>query len=270
MIVCIILCLFVSLASTQNNPISSLLGGILQQTDLLPARNGTKSGLLDGILQSDLLAPKDGTNSGLLDGILQSDLLAPKDDTQSGLLDGILQNDILAPKNNTISNLVGGILQSDLLAPQNSTKPSLGGILQKGLSPLTSLLSKNSPVFTLLQPSTLEEIVLKLLELLKPLLPFINILLQHVTEILIVVINNLGDFLDHLIGILNALLPDWKNILLQLVQTLLQLLNEILPQLRPLLKEVLKLVQGLLQFLFDGNLCDLDQVFNKVDQLLSI
>lgn len=153
----------------------------------------------------------------------------------------------------------------------DSTKPSLGGILQEGLSrPLTSLLSKNSPVFTLLQPSTLEEIVLKLLELLKPLLPFINILLQHVTEILIVVINNLGDFLDHLIAILNALLPDWKNILLQLVQTLLQLLNEILPQLRPLLKEVLKLVQGLLQFLFDGNLCDLDKVFDKVDQLLAI
>lgn len=153
----------------------------------------------------------------------------------------------------------------------DSTKPSLGGILQEGLSrPLTSLLSKNSPVFTLLQPSTLEEIVLKLLELLKPLLPFINILLQHVTEILIVVINNLGDFLDHLIAILNALLPDWKNILLQLVQTLLQLLNEILPQLRPLLKEVLKLVQGLLQFLFDGNLCALDKVFDKVDQLLAI
>lgn len=230
MIVCIILCLFVSFASAQKNPISNLLGGILQ-TDLLPAQNVTKSGLLEGILQSDILAQKNGTKPGLLDGILKNGLLAPK----------------------------------------NSTKPSLGGILQEGLSrPLTSLLSKNSPVFTLLQPSTLEEIVLKLLELLKPLLPFINILLQHVTEILIVVINNLGDFLDHLIAILNALLPDWKNILLQLVQTLLQLLNEILPQLRPLLKEVLKLVQGLLQFLFDGNLCDLDKVFDKVDQLLAI
>nr|XP_034338657.1 uncharacterized protein LOC105317776 isoform X5 [Crassostrea gigas] len=230
MIVCIILCLFVSFASAQKNPISNLLGGILQ-TDLLPAQNVTKSGLLEGILQSDILAQKNGTKPGLLDGILKNGLLAPK----------------------------------------NSTKPSLGGILQEGLSrPLTSLLSKNSPAFTLLQPSTLEEIVLKLLELLKPLLPFINILLQHVTEILIVVINNLGDFLDHLIAILNALLPDWKNILLQLVQTLLQLLNEILPQLRPLLKEVLKLVQGLLQFLFDGNLCDLDKVFDKVDQLLAI
>eukprot|EP00105_Crassostrea_gigas_P000852 XP_011412808.1 PREDICTED: uncharacterized protein LOC105317776 isoform X4 [Crassostrea gigas] len=232
MIVCIILCLFVSFASAQKNPISNLLGGILQ-TDLLPAQTSdvTKSGLLEGILQSDILAQKNGTKPGLLDGILKNGLLAPK----------------------------------------NSTKPSLGGILQEGLSrPLTSLLSKNSPVFTLLQPSTLEDIVLKLLELLKPLLPFINILLQHVTEILIVVINNLGDFLDHLIAILNALLPDWKNILLQLVQTLLQLLNEILPQLRPLLKEVLKLVQGLLQFLFDGNLCDLDKVFDKVDQLLAI
>ncbi|XP_011412808.3 uncharacterized protein [Magallana gigas] len=232
MIVCIILCLFVSFASAQKNPISNLLGGILQ-TDLLPAQTSdvTKSGLLEGILQSDILAQKNGTKPGLLDGILKNGLLAPK----------------------------------------NSTKPSLGSILQEGLSrPLTSLLSKNSPVFTLLQPSTLEEIVLKLLELLKPLLPFINILLQHVTEILIVVINNLGDFLDHLIAILNALLPDWKNILLQLVQTLLQLLNEILPQLRPLLKEVLKLVQGLLQFLFDGNLCDLDKVFDKVDQLLAI
>nr|XP_011412808.2 uncharacterized protein LOC105317776 isoform X4 [Crassostrea gigas] len=232
MIVCIILCLFVSFASAQKNPISNLLGGILQ-TDLLPAQTSdvTKSGLLEGILQSDILAQKNGTKPGLLDGILKNGLLAPK----------------------------------------NSTKPSLGGILQEGLSrPLTSLLSKNSPAFTLLQPSTLEEIVLKLLELLKPLLPFINILLQHVTEILIVVINNLGDFLDHLIAILNALLPDWKNILLQLVQTLLQLLNEILPQLRPLLKEVLKLVQGLLQFLFDGNLCDLDKVFDKVDQLLAI
>eukprot|EP00105_Crassostrea_gigas_P000850 XP_011412806.1 PREDICTED: uncharacterized protein LOC105317776 isoform X1 [Crassostrea gigas] len=257
MIVCIILCLFVSFASAQKNPISNLLGGILQ-TDLLPAQTSdvTKSGLLEGILQSDILAQKNGTKPGLLDGILKNGLLAPKNNT-----------------GNTISSLVDGILQNDLLAPEskNSTKPSLGGILQEGLSrPLTSLLSKNSPVFTLLQPSTLEDIVLKLLELLKPLLPFINILLQHVTEILIVVINNLGDFLDHLIAILNALLPDWKNILLQLVQTLLQLLNEILPQLRPLLKEVLKLVQGLLQFLFDGNLCDLDKVFDKVDQLLAI
>lgn len=239
--------LFVSLTSTQKSPISSLIGGILQ-TGLQPVQ---KSGLLDGILQNDLLSPKNNTISNLIDGILDTDLLAPQNSTKSGLLNGIAENDLLAPK--------------------NRTKPSLGGILQEGLSrPLNSLLSKNSPVFTLLQPSTLEEIVLKLLELLKPLLPFINILLQHVTEILIVVINNLGDFLDHLILVLNALLPDWKNILLQLVQTLLKLLNEILPQLRPLLKEVLKVVQGLLQFLFDGNLCDLDQVFNKVDQLLSI
>nr|XP_022345245.1 uncharacterized protein LOC111137844 [Crassostrea virginica] len=160
----------------------------------------------------------------------------------------------VATQNITASGLIGRVLQQDLSRP---------------LTPLTNLLSKTASGIPLLEHSTLQKLVEKVLELLKPLLPFVNLLLKQVTQILILVINNLGDFLQHLVLVLNALLPDWKNILHQLLKTVLELLKDILPELLPLLKEVLNVVQGLLQFLFDGNLCDVDQLFEKLTDILN-
>lgn len=100
---------------------------------------------------------------------------------------------------------------------------------------------------------SLAEIFEKLAVLFKPLLPFVNVLLQQITEILKTLTTNWKSLLEKIVSLLSLILPDWQRIVRQLIIVLSELITKHLPELLPLRKEINNIVVQLMQIPLSEN-----------------
>jgi phage-related protein len=113
------------------------------------------------------------------------------------------------------------------------------------------------------QQSTFLEVLHKIATLLKRFLPFVNVVLKQISRIMQSAISGLKELVGKAISFLDAILPDWRNVLRELLKIPQKLITKHLPELPPLVKEVLNTAEMLLHPLLGVKFCEAPQFFKR-------
>jgi phage-related protein len=113
------------------------------------------------------------------------------------------------------------------------------------------------------QQSTFLEALQRIATLSKRFVPFVNVLLNRISRILQSTISDVKETIGKVVSYLNAIFPDWRDVLRELLGILKRLITNHLHELPPLVKEVLNITEMLLHQLLGVKFCEAPQFFER-------